>query len=159
MKNNHQLLTKLDRKESQVCLFDRLCLDENQDLKIDFEAYKKSIHQELEIILNTRPTALNWNFNNRSEDIVRRLPEYFGLHDFMLQQASNNIGRRKVAQEIKTVIELYEKRLKNVFVKFNVISIQNSSIFIEIVGDIFYQSMTERALFSIHILNLFQNKI
>ena len=153
------MLTKLDRKESQVSLFDRLCWDTHQDLVIDLDAYKASIQRELEIILNTRPTALNWNFSDRSEEMVRRLPEYFGLHDFALQQASNNLGRLKVAQEIKTVIELYEPRLKNVAVKFNVASIQNSSVFIDITGDIFYQNITERAAFPLHISNLFQNKI
>lgn len=159
MKPNRQILTKLDRKESQVSLFDRLCWDAHQELEIDLDAYKASIQRELEVILNTRPTALNWNFSDQSEEMVRRLPEYFGLHDFAFQQASNNLGRLKVAQEIKTVIDLYEPRLKNVVVRFNVKSIQNSSAFIEITGDIFYQNTVERAAFPLRISNLFQNKI
>ncbi|MGI4850654.1 MAG: type VI secretion system baseplate subunit TssE [Janthinobacterium lividum] len=159
MKPNRQMLTKLDRKESQVSLFDRLCWNEYQELETDLDAYKASIQRELEIILNTRPTALNWNFSDQSEEMVRRLPEYFGLHDFILEQASNNLGRLKVAQEIKTVIELYEPRLKNVTVKFNVKLIQNSSVFIEITGDIFYQNTVERAAFRLRVFNLFQNKV
>ena len=158
MNSQQPMSTKLDRKESQVCLFDRLCWDANQELKINFKAYKDSIERELEVILNTRPTALDWDFDDRSEFIVRRLPEYFGLHDFTLQQAASELGRHKVAQEMKTVIELYEQRLSNIFVKFDVTSIKNAEIIVKIAGDILYQNTFERAFFPIRVVNLFQNK-
>ncbi len=154
MKQTFQTLNHKDRKESAIPLFDRLCLDKDEEMIVNFDEFKDSVQRELEVILNTRPTAKEWDFTPVTEPILRSLPDYFGLRDFTFQQASHDLGRQQIAQEIKRVIQFYEPRLNNVYVKFNLVSPHYPSVLVSITGDISYGNLKERASFPLQIINL-----
>jgi type VI secretion system lysozyme-like protein len=157
MKHTKQVLLKNTRKGVYAPLFDCLSLDSTQNAILDFSGLKESIKCELEMILNTRPVAKEWQTSNAVDDVARHLPQYFGMRDFTLQQASTELGRRVIVQEIIKAIQAYEPRLKNVHVKLSLSSVHHLSAIVDIAGDIWFGNVMERTTFPVHVKDLFHH--
>ena len=146
-------------------LFDRLC-DDNPDrieedprnYVLSLEQLKKSIHKELELILNTRPTyklkSDEGEFaikNSQDEDNIL-MPTAFGLPDFSWYDSSKKWTIDHLARQIEQAINRYEPRLKNVHVKIIGKVAATQGLQISLNADVIYDKTSERTHFPLKIM-------
>lgn len=146
-------------------LFDRLCDDAPDHSEEDpcnyvlsLEQLKKSIHRELELILNTRPTyklnsdegELVINNSKNSDDIL--MPTAFGLPDFSWYDSSKKWTIDHLARQIEQAIDRYEPRLNNVHVKIIGKVAATQGLQISLNADVIYNKTSERTHFPLTIM-------
>ena len=146
-------------------LFDRLCDNDPDRIEEDprnyilsLEHLKKSIHKELELILNTRPTyrlnsdegELAIKTNNGLDNNL--MPTAFGLPDFSWYDSSKKWTIDHLTRQIEQAINRYEPRLKNVHVKIVGKVAATQGLQISLNADVTYNETSERLHFPLTIM-------
>ncbi len=156
-KNADNLFGKWKKEGSFVPLFMKL-----QDLNLDQEKeapplsylskeeLQASVIREISNLLNTRVTLPAPVFDSLIQnDQFKGYPELYGLPDFSYFDVTNQATWSHYTFLIKTSIEHYETRLKNVVVVLEKFVPSSQTLKANISGDLLINKMTESLSFSV----------
>ena len=132
-------------------LFDRL-IDDNPEEKVDLshklsltpQQLTESIQREISLILNTRLTAKNKDYEELIQDPLNfGLPSLFGFQDFQSFDASNRSQWGRICQLCQQAITTFEPRISDVQVKVDQFNKFKQALEIQITGTIHLEKFRE----------------
>jgi len=126
--------------------------DTSFDLGLPLETLKRSIAQEISLILNTRLTVRQRDYNELADSSLNfGLPSLFGMRDFQSLELGGRASWLKISKICQNAIANFEPRLKNVRVKVDGFNRNKQSMKVIVTGEIIYGSIKEQARFPLNI--------
>ncbi len=142
-------------------LFDRLQICEDKEASsrlnlfgiLTFEELKRSIINELALMLNTRCVLRKELYEDLEEEGKRELkvPELYGLRDFSFFDPASQKNWPSIAQAIENKIRIFEPRLENPLVTVEEFDRYHQSLSVDIQGTIIINQISERVFFPMSI--------
>ena len=126
--------------------------DEEFNLSLTLEGLKQSIAQEISLILNTRLTVRQRDYNDMADSKLNfGLPSLFGMRDFQSLELGGCASWHKISKICQNAIASFEPRMKNVKVKVESFNRNKQTMRVSVIGEIVYGPIKEQARFPLTI--------